>query len=70
MARAVAEDVSCGLHRVERLIRLHAFKARLRWRRLAPDLGERRSSAVARDVLDAASQRPNRKWIANFMPGL
>ena len=38
----LAEGVSCGLHRIERLMRLQALKARPRRRRLPPDLGERR----------------------------
>jgi transposase InsO family protein len=34
----LAEGVSCGLHRIERLMRLQALKARPRRRRLPPDL--------------------------------
>ena len=37
----LAEGVSCDLHRIERLMRLQALKARPRRRRLPPDLGER-----------------------------
>ena len=37
----LAEGVSCGLHRIGRLMRLQALKARPRRRRLPPDLGER-----------------------------
>ena len=37
----LADGVSCGLHRIERLMRLQALKARPRRRRLPPDLGER-----------------------------
>ena len=48
----VAEGMSCGLHRVERLMRLQAFKARPRRRLLLPDLGERQSTGVAPNVLD------------------
>jgi putative transposase len=48
----LAEGVSCGLHRIERLMRLQALKARPRRRRLPPDLGERQVAAVA------ASKRP------------
>ena len=40
----LAEGVSCGLHRIERLMRLQALKARPRRRRLPPDLGERQAS--------------------------
>ena len=64
----LAEGVSCGLHRVERLMRLQALRARPRWRRLPPDVGERQASAVAANVLDRAFEAaaPNRKWIADF----
>jgi putative transposase len=34
----LAEGVSCGLHRIERLMRIQALKARPRRRRLPPDL--------------------------------
>ena len=62
------EGVSCGLHRIERLMRLQALKARPRRRRLPPDLGERQASAVAANVLDRRFEAPapNRKWIADF----
>ena len=64
----LAEGVSCGLHRIERLMRLQALKARPRRRRLPPDLGERQVAAVAANVLDRtfAASAPNRKWIADF----
>ena len=64
----LAEGVSCGLHRIERLMRLQALKARPRRRRLPPDLGERQAAAVAPNVLDRSFEAPapNRKWIADF----
>jgi putative transposase len=64
----LAEGVSCGLHRIERLMRVHGLKARPRRRRLPPDLGERQASAVAPNVLDRAFAAPaaNRRWIADF----
>jgi putative transposase len=37
----LAESVSCGLYRIERLMRLQALRARPRRRRLPPDLGAR-----------------------------
>ena len=43
----LAEGLSCGLHRIERLMRLQALKARPRRRRLPPDLGERQVTGVA-----------------------
>src|SRR6187401_872972 len=64
----LAEGLSCGLHRIERLMRLQALKARPRRRRLPPDLGERQAIAVAANVLDRSFEAlaPNRKWIADF----
>jgi putative transposase len=64
----LAEGLSCGLHRIERLMGLQALKARPRRRRLPPDLGERQAGAVAPNVLDRTfdAAAPNRKWIADF----
>src|SRR6476620_3407247 len=64
----LAGGVSCGLHRIERLMRSQALKARPRRRRLPPDLGERQAGAVAPNVLDRTFEAaaPNRKWIADF----
>src|SRR4051812_26971244 len=64
----LADGLSCGLHRIGRLMRLQALKARPRRRRLPPDLGERPAGAVAPNVLDRAFEAaaPNRKWIADF----
>ena len=46
----LAEGLSCGLHRVERLMRLHGLKARPRRRGLPRDEGQR--SVIAGNVLD------------------
>jgi putative transposase len=64
----ITDGLACGLHRIERLMRLQALRARPRRRRLPPDLGERQAGAVAPNVLDRAFQAPapNRKWIADF----
>ena len=64
----LSEGASCGLHRIERLMRQQALRARPRRRRLPPDLGERQASAVAPNVLDRdfEAPAPNRKWIADF----
>ena len=64
----LAEGVSCGLHRIERLMRAQALRARPRRRRRPPDPGGRPDAAVAANVLDRAFQAPapNRKWIADF----
>ena len=62
------EGVFSGLHRIERLMRSQALKARPRRRRLPPDLGERQACAVAPNVLGRTFEAaaPNRKWIADF----
>jgi len=64
----LADGVSSGLHRIERLMRSQALKARPRRRRLPLDLGERQAGAVAPNVLDRSfeASQPNRKWIADF----
>jgi putative transposase len=64
----LAEGVSCGLHRIERLMRAQALRARPRRRRRPPDLGDRPSDAVAANLLDRTFEAPaaNRKWIADF----
>src|SRR6202030_906916 len=60
----LAEGVRCGLHRIERLMRQQALKARPRRRRLPPDLGERPGAAIAPNALDRsfAAPPPTPKW--------
>jgi putative transposase len=64
----LAEGERVGLHRVERLMRSQALRARPRRRRLPRDLGERPAGAFAPNLLDRAFQAPgpNLKWIADF----
>jgi len=64
----LADGVSCGLHRIERLMRQQALRARPRRRRRPPDMGERPANGIAPNVLERAFQAPapNRKWIADF----
>jgi putative transposase len=64
----LAEGVSCGLHKIERLMRAQALRARPRRRGLPKDEGERLAAAVAPNLLDRqfAAERPNQKWIADF----
>jgi putative transposase len=64
----IAAGIGCGLHRIERLMRLQGLRARPRRRRLPPDCGERQATAVAPNVLDRSFEAPapNRKWIADF----
>ena len=64
----LAEGISCGLHRIERLMKSQALRARPRRRRLPSDTGQRISDAVSPNVLDRQfhAPAPNRKWIADF----
>ena len=72
-ARRVWRDVleegfSCGLHRIERLMRGQALRARPRRRRLPLDTGERQVAGIAPNVLDRVFEAaaPNQKWVADF----
>jgi len=62
----LAEGISCGLHRVERLMKTQGLRARPRRRGLPKDQGER--SVIAGNVLDRqfTADRPNQKWVADF----
>ncbi len=62
----LAGGFSCGLHRVERLMRDNALRARPRRRGLPKDDGER--PVIMPNVLDRqfAAARPNQKWVADF----
>lgn len=65
--RDVLEDgLACGLHRIERLMRSNALRARPRRRGKPKDDGER--SVIADNILDRDFQadRPNQKWLADF----
>jgi putative transposase len=48
----LADGLSCGLHRIERLMRSQALRARPRRRRLPPDIGDRLASAIGPNLLD------------------
>ncbi len=63
----LAEGLSCDLHKVERLMRMNALRARPRRRGLPKDYGSR-SPSVAPNLLDRqfAAERPNQRWIADF----
>jgi len=64
----LSDGVSCSLHRIERLMRQQALRARPRRRRLPADTGERSTNAIWPNVLDRTFQAPsaNRKWVADF----
>lgn len=57
----LAEGLSCGLHRIERLMRQNALKARPRRHALPKDAAER--SVIGPNVLDRQfhAERPNQK---------
>ncbi len=62
----LAEGIDCGLHRIERLMRAQALRARPRRRGLPKDVGQR--STIAPNMLDREfrAERPNQRWIADF----
>ena len=62
----LAEGISCGLHRIERLMQAQGLRARPRRRGLPEDQGDR--SVIAGNVLDRqfTADRPNQKWVADF----
>ena len=64
----LSDGVSSSLHRIERLMRQQALRARPRRRRLPADTGERTTNAIWPNVLDRTFQAPsaNRKWVADF----
>ena len=72
------EGLACGLHRIERLMRLNALRARPRRRGKPKDDGERSIIADIEPVNATGSReparldrnfradRPNQKWLADF----
>ena len=64
----LADGVSCGRHRIERLMRHAAVRARPRRRKMPLDTGVRSTNAVAPNVLDRTftATSANRKWVADF----
>ena len=64
----LANGSECGLHRIERLMRLQALRARPRRRRLPKDEGYRQLDVMPANLLDRQfdAERPNQKWIADF----
>ena len=64
----LADGVSCGRHRIERLMRPAAWRARPRRRQMPVDTGIRSTNAVAPNVLDRTftAASANRKWVADF----
>ena len=71
-ARRIWRDVleagfSCGLHKIERLMRAQTLRARPRRRAVPMVGGDRSASAFSANVLDRqfTADQPNRKWIAD-----
>ena len=64
----LAEGVACGLHKIERLMRARALRARPRRRGLPKDEGDRLLAVLSPNLLDRqfGAERPNQKWIADF----
>ena len=64
----LAEGEVCGLHRIERLMRQQALRARPRRRRVPADAGPLSPGVVSSNVLNRQfdAPAPNRKWVADF----
>lgn len=64
----LATGYRCGLHRVERLMRQQALRARPKRRSLPVDRGLRPVVGIAANVLDRQfdASAPNQKWVADF----
>jgi putative transposase len=64
----LADGVDCGLHKIERLMRQGALRARPRRRGLPLDRGERPAGVVPANLLDRQfhAGAPNQKWVADF----
>ena len=64
----LATGYRCGLHRVERLMRQQALRARPRRRSLPVDRGLRPVVGIAANMLDRQfdASAPNQKWVADF----
>ncbi|MBB4374390.1 putative transposase [Bradyrhizobium sp. cir1] len=62
------DGADCGLHQIERLMRLQGLRARPRSRRLPKDSGDLQLEIVPASLLGRqfAAERPNQKWIADF----
>ena len=63
-----ADGRTVGLHHVQRLMRVHALRARPRRRALPMDTGARSVHAIAPNLLDRdfTATAPNQKWVADF----
>jgi putative transposase len=59
---------ACGLHRIERLMKAQALRARPKRKALPMDTGERSVHAIAPNVLERqfTATAPNQKWVADI----
>ena len=64
----LAEGIGCGLHKIERLMRRQALRARPRRRGLPTDKGERAPGSAPANILNRQFEAagPNQKWVADF----
>ena len=64
----LAAGFRCGLHKIERLMRAQALRARPRRRGLPTDRGERYPGPMPPNILDRqfAATGANQKWVADF----
>ena len=72
-ARRIVKDMlelghRCGLHKIERLMKAQALRARPRRRAKPIDHGDRLPSAIGSNLLDRqfVADAPNKKWVADF----
>jgi putative transposase len=62
----LADGVECGLHRIERLMRLQALRARPRRRRLPKDEGDRQVANVPANRGISLTSRPSNRQQLTF----
>jgi putative transposase len=72
-ARRVLKDVlelgyRCGLHKIERLMKAQALRARPKRRAKPVERADRSQGAIGSNLLDRqfVADAPNRKWVADF----
>ena len=72
-ARRILKDMlelghRCGLHKIERLMKAQALRARPCRRAKPTDRGDRLPSAIGSNLLDRqfVADAPNKKWVADF----
>ena len=73
-ARRILKDVleighRCGLHKIERLMKAQALRARPKRRAKPIDRGDRLEGGIGSNLLDRkfVADAPNKKWVADFI---